>query len=64
MDARECEAQAAALKLLQAQVLQVGWLKPRMLGDADQHARADFFLLVECPDVIRILRLAMTKLDV
>ena len=35
-----------------------------MLRNADQHARADFLFIVECPDVIRILRLAVTKLDV
>ncbi len=35
-----------------------------MLGNADQHARSDFFFVVECPDVIGILGLAVTKLDV
>ncbi len=36
-----------------------------MLGNANQHAGANFFLVVECPDVIRILgAAAVTKLDV
>jgi len=64
MVAGEREAQAGAVRLLPARVLQVRRLQPRMLGNAGQHAGADFFLVVECPDVIGILRLAMTKLDV
>jgi len=35
-----------------------------MLRNADQHAWADFFFVVECPDVIRVLRFAMAKLNV
>jgi len=45
-------------------VLQVGRLQTRMLSDAGEHARADFFLVMECPDVVRKLRRAVTKLDV
>ena len=73
----ECATEAEALRLfpalavragatpnIETRVLQVGRLQPRMLGNPDQHARADFFLIVECPDVIRKLRLAVTKLDV
>jgi hypothetical protein len=48
----------------EAQVLQVRRLQPRMFGNAREHVRADFFFVVECPDVIRILRFAVTKLDV
>lgn len=51
-------------KQLGVRVLQVRWLQPRMFGNARQHVRADFFLVVKCPDVVRIFRLAVMKLDV